>query len=171
MAEAIVISIFLVLLVLMQLKEQRTIKIYTRFSKVRAFLALGLAVIIAVIFWPQTSADQIKLIVFAILIASFGFMREGLAEKRLVKLGLLEGKLSIYQTIQLEKLDSGDTFVTFYRRKNNSFSMIFGESIAKLSTYFKQAGLSERLVIGALPEEPAKPIAKRPSKKQLKRAH
>lgn len=154
MAEAIVISVFLVLLLGMQIKEQRGIKLYARFSKVRAFAALLLAITAAVIFWPEATADQIKMIVFAVLIASFGFMREGLSEDHLVKLGLLEGDLSVYRTIQLEKLADGNTFVTFYRRKNNSFSLIFGESITTLRHYFKKCHLADRLVIGPLPEKP-----------------
>lgn len=149
MAEAIMISVFLMLLLVLQLKEQREIKIKAAFSWVRAILTVVLAVALLVIFWQDQLANQLKLGAFAIMIVSFGFLREGLGSDHLIKLGVLAGEYTQYVHIQLEESNE-QTFVTFYKKYNNHFSILFPEKISTLETYFASLGLEEKIVIGEM---------------------
>ncbi|KAF1297359.1 hypothetical protein BAU15_11455 [Enterococcus sp. JM4C] len=159
MAEAVIVTLFLLTLLVLQFKEQKKILIKTKSSKVKLILTIGLAIGLLVIFWPESVADQIKLGAFSILILSIGFFKEGLAENHLVKLGLLSGEYTQYKMIQIEKTNEKDCFVTFYKTKNNHFSLLFDTDERKLVDYFSD--LNVPIILGELPEEI---VVKKPKK-------
>lgn len=53
----------------------------------------------------------------ALLVASYGLLREGLTAEQVIKLGVFSGKIQDYQQIQVEKITEKESFVTFYQRK------------------------------------------------------
>lgn len=152
MAEAIVISLFLILLVIFQIKEQRRIVIPAKHNIIKVVLTLALAAASLFIFWPQTLADQIKLTAFALMIAAFGLLKEGLAQDHLVKLGVMAGAYPQYEMIQLEESPFGETFVTFYKGKNSHFSQLYPQDSQTLVAFFQERGLADKLLLGPLPE-------------------
>lgn len=163
MAEAIVISIFLLVLIVLQIKENKKIVVFAQVSWIKRILAVLLAIILLIIFWQPDRPSQIKLIVFASLILFFGFNKEGLASDHLVKFGLLTGKYREYLYIQIEEVGQGKSFVSFYKKKNTRFSLLFLLPASELVDYFNQLNLSSLVVLGELPGEPI------PFKKQRKR--
>ena len=92
MAEALVIAGFLGLLVVLQVKDQKKIIVAAQTSWIRMGLSIALTVAILVIFWPSNLADQIKLGAFAAIILINGFLKEGLSQEGVVKLGVLNGE-------------------------------------------------------------------------------
>jgi len=64
MAEAIIVAVFLVLLIFLQIREQQRIILATKRSRIKQFLALTLAMMILIVFWPELLADQIKFIFY-----------------------------------------------------------------------------------------------------------
>ncbi|WP_315305540.1 hypothetical protein [Enterococcus devriesei] len=119
MAESIMISSFLFLLILIQYREQRKIKIVAKSSWVKKILSVLLSSILLLVFWSNNVPDQIKLIAFSVLIIIFGFMKEGLTEHNLVKLGVLEGDFHDFKKIQIEELPNHNQFISFYKNKNS----------------------------------------------------
>ncbi|MDT2831904.1 hypothetical protein P7H60_07670 [Vagococcus carniphilus] len=148
MAEAIVICLFLIILIFLQIKEQRNIIIFSETSKIKRSLSIILSLSILVIFWQPLLYNQIKLIAFAALILFIGFTKEGLGKSSLIKFGLLTGKFEDYQTIQIEETKTGKTFVSFYRKKNNRSSMLFKVSVEELENYFEEQSFEGELIIG-----------------------
>ncbi len=146
MAEAIIVAVFLVLLIFLQIREQQRIILATKRSRIKQFLALTLAMMILIVFWPEILADQIRLIAFAILICAIGFLKDGLAKEHLVRFGILNGDYHQYIKIEIETVGEGQSFVTFYKRKNNQFSLFFDVSTDVLKNYFNQLGLKEKVV-------------------------
>ena len=110
------------------------------------------------IFWPEQVADQIILFAFAVLICAIGFLKDGLANDHLVKFGVLNGEYRQFVTIQIEAAAKGQSFVTFYKRKNNYFSLFFEASPDVLETYFNDLGLSEKIINGEISKEKKKAI-------------
>lgn len=162
MAEAIMISIFLMVLLFLQVKEQKHIVIFAKVSWVKRCISIFLAVTMLLLFWQDTLQNQIKLITFAGLILSMGFLKDGLAKDHLIKLGVLTGEYQEYKWIQLEQAPNNQTFVSFYKRKNNSFSLFFSATTEELATYFETLGLSGKIVIGPMPTEVGKKGIKTP---------
>ncbi|MDT2810115.1 hypothetical protein [Enterococcus asini] len=152
MAEAIVMLVFLLMLLIIQIHEQRKITIQAKRNFVKMALTLLLAFSILIIFWPNQLADQIKLVIFVSLILSAGLLREGLADDHLVKLGVLSGDYSQYEKIQLEDSRLGETFVTFYKGKNSHFSTLFTCDLASMENFFEARGLEKKLILGEMPE-------------------
>lgn len=150
MAEAIVICLFLIILVVLQIREQKNIIIFSEPSKIKKGLSIMLSTSVLIIFWQPVIYDQIKLIAFASLILFIGFTKEGLGSTSLIKFGLLTGKFNDYQIIQIEKTKTGKSFVSFYRKKNNRSSMLFEATIDELECYFKEQSFKGELVIGDL---------------------
>lgn len=148
MAESIMISGFLFLLILIQYREQRKIKIVAKSSWVKKILSVLLSSILLLVFWSNNFPDQIKLIAFSVLIIIFGFMKEGLTEHNLVKLGVLEGDFHDFKKIQIEELPNHNQFISFYKNKNSRLSLIFDISKEELLDYFKENNLQDRVVIG-----------------------
>lgn len=146
MAETIVIGIFLILLIILQIKERREIIIYAKTSRIKRLLAVVLAIALLVIFWPESLVLQLRLVIVALMIVSVAFIKEGLSKKQLIKIGLLNGELSKFQLIQIEKQGSNNSFVTFYKNKNTSFSMFFDESPKMLQSYFIKNHLQAELL-------------------------
>ena len=105
MAEALVIAGFLGLLVVLQVKDQKKIIVAAQTSWIRMGLSIALTVAILVIFWPSNLADQIKLGAFAAIILINGFLKEGLSQEGVVKLGVLNGEFARYPQIQIEELE------------------------------------------------------------------
>lgn len=165
MAEAIVIGAFLVILLFIQIRDQKEVVILAKRNFIKVGLMLTLAVSVLIIFWPQQLADQIKLGIFAIMIASIGLLREGLTPKRLIKFGILTGDYQQFEAIQLEDSRLGETFVTFYKGKNSHFSTLFSQDLKSIEKFLSQNGLENKLVIGEMPEEK---VTSNPKKKQSK---
>lgn len=154
MAEAIVISIFLILLVYLQIKEQKKIVIKAKFNPVKLGLTMILAVLLLVIFWQPQLSDQVKLIAFAVMIVVFGFLSEGLGKDSLIKFGILSGEYQKYETIQLEATKNHqETFVSFYQRKNTRISLLVSQDVDSLVQFFNQLELSDKIVIGEITED------------------
>lgn len=152
MAEAIMVSIFFLILVYLQGKEQMKIEMAAKNSKLRKLTASILSAALLLIFWPSNLPNQVKLVAFALLILVFGFSKEGLKAKGLVKLGLLEGDLQIFEKIQLEELPNQQVYVTFHKTKTNHYSLTFESSLANLTAFFNQNGFNGKLVIDELTE-------------------
>lgn len=102
MAEALVIAGFLGLLVVLQVKDQKKIIVAAQTSWIRMGLSIALTVAILVIFWPSNLADQIKLGAFAAIILINGFLKEGLSQEGVVKLGVLNGEFARYPKFKLK---------------------------------------------------------------------
>ncbi|OTN76011.1 hypothetical protein A5886_001087 [Enterococcus sp. 8G7_MSG3316] len=156
MAEAIIVVVFLMLLIFLQIREQQRITLVTKRSRLKQIISLTLAMMVLIIFWPEQLADQVKMIAFAVLICAIGFLKDGLADDHLVKFGVLNGDYQQYIAIQIENLGNGQSFVTFHNRKNNQFSFFFEDTSEVLTSYFKQLGLSDKLIIGELSESKKK---------------
>ncbi|MGM0138312.1 hypothetical protein IGI65_000726 [Enterococcus sp. DIV0755b] len=169
MTEAIVIGIFLALLLVIQIKDQKEIVILAKRNTIKIGLTLTLAVSILIIFWPQQLADQIKLSIFAILIASVGVLKEGLTPTRLIKFGVLIGDYKQFEAIQLEDSRLGETFITFYKGKNTHFSTLFRQDIKSIEHFFKQNGLENKIVIGEMPGEKVMPKSQKQQKSSQKK--
>ncbi|MGC3362658.1 hypothetical protein ACPTGY_14570, partial [Enterococcus faecalis] len=86
------------------------------------------------IFWPNDLANQLKLSIFVLLVASYGLLREGLTEEQVIKLGIFSGKFQDYQLIEVEKITDKESFVTFYQKKNHSFSLRFAVSAEEVTS-------------------------------------
>jgi len=148
MTEALIIAGFLLLLMILQYKEQRKIELAAKSSGVKKLITVGLAALLLTIFWSNHLADQIKLVVFAILILLFGFMKEGFSKDHLIKLGVLEGDFHAFKKIQIEELSNQTQFVSFYKSKNNRLSLVFDATQEELIAYFEKNDLHDRIVIG-----------------------
>lgn len=149
MAEAIVISAFLILLIYLQMKEQKKIVVKAKSNPIKMSLTILLAMLLLVIFWQPELSNQIKLIAFAIMITTFGFLSEGLGEDSLVKFGILSGDYQQYQWIQLEPTNNKDeTFVSFYKRRNTRISLLISQNLEELLLFFDERGFSEKVILG-----------------------
>ena len=120
-----------------EVKEQRKIKIKAKTNPLKLLLALFLAGMILFIFWPKGLANQVKLSIFALLVASYGLLSEGLTEEQVIKLGVFSGKFQDYQQIQVEKITEKESFVTFYQKKNHSFSLRFAVSAEEVTSFLE----------------------------------
>lgn len=148
MVEAVVIAIFLLVLIILQVREQRKIRLAAKSSWIKKSISVILSIALLFIFWSNNPADQIKLIAFATLIFTFGFMEEGFSEDHLIKLGVLTSDFHEFKKIQIEELSNQAQFVSFYKTKNNRLTLIFNSSEAEIVSYFEQLNLQDRLVIG-----------------------
>ncbi|WP_438734012.1 hypothetical protein [Enterococcus sp. AZ128] len=148
MAEAVIIAAFLLLLIVLQVREQKKIKLVAKGSWIKKTLSVVLSITLTTIFWSDNLADQIKLIAFAALIFMFGFMREGFSEDQLIKLGVLAGDFHEFKKIQIEALSNQAQFVSLYKSRNNRLSLTFDTSKEELIAYFEGMNLQDRLVIG-----------------------
>lgn len=127
MKEAITISILLLILIVVQYIEQRKIVISisrTLFSKV---IAIALSIAILVLFWQREPESQLKLISFSILIFSTSFLKEGLGNTNIIKLGLFDISYSKFEYIVVEQAKNNKSFVTFYKKNNNTVSLLVNE--------------------------------------------
>ena len=104
MAEALMITVFLGLLIILQIIDQKKIIVFAQSSPVRKSLSILLTVAILLIFWPEHLTDQIKLVAFASVILINGFLKEGLAKDSVVRFGVLNGNFNRYPQVQVEKL-------------------------------------------------------------------
>lgn len=143
MAESVVISIFLVLLIILQIKERKQIVIEAKTSYAKRILAIVLAISLLVIFWPETLALQIKLIAVALMVLSFAFIKEGVSESQLVKFGLLNSDFEKYTRIEIEAYGNNQSFITFYKNENTHFSMFFNEDTQTMQKYFQNKQLKQ----------------------------
>ena len=159
MAEAIVVSLFLMVLLVLQYKEQKKVVISTKKSKAKVVLTIGLATGLLFVFWPDILTNQIKLTAFSILILSIGLFKEGLAHNHLVKVGLLSGEYTQYEQIQIETFGKNQSFVTFYKKKNNHFSLLFDCHQSELIAYFSKIDVP--IIVGELPEDSKKNRSKK----------
>ena len=78
MAEAIMINLFLLVLLVIQLKEQRKILLQAKASSIKKATAFILSALLFVIFWPDQLSDQLKLFALIGLVCLVGFSKEGL---------------------------------------------------------------------------------------------
>lgn len=145
MAEAAAMTLFLVLLLGLQLKEQRSLVIKAKRSPIKIGLAAVLGIGLLLIFWPTVLSGQIKLSVFSLLIVAAGFFSEGLGAHQVVRLGLLNGSFDQFKRIEIETLNSGATFVTFYKSETNHFSLIFKEEPTVIEKYLTTISSSTSL--------------------------
>jgi hypothetical protein len=153
MAEAVIIMVFLFILLGIHLKNQKQIKLSVKSSKIKQGISLILMLSILLIFWPESLIDQIKLVAFASIIGLIGFLKEGLGEIRLIKVGLLTGDYQQFLSIKIEETLNKKSFVTFYKKKNNQFSLFFEEEPAVIEDYLIEIGLSDKLVIEEVANE------------------
>lgn len=153
MAEAIVISTFLLVLIVLQVKENRKIVVFAEVSWIKRIISVILAMSTLIFFWQPDRPSQLKLIVFASLILFLGFIKEGLAADHLVKFGLLAGKYRDYLYIQIEEVGPDKSFVSFYTKKNNRLSLLFLLPTRELVSYFENLGLMNKVVLGDVQEE------------------
>lgn len=147
MAESLMIAVFLMLWIVLQVRKQRKIKLLAKRSWMKKIISIALAILLIVFFWSDILADQLKLITFVILILNLGFIKEGISESHLVKVGVLEGDLYKFKRIEIEELSNGTQFVSFYKNENNRLSMIFDTTQTELVSYFDQYDLLNLIVI------------------------
>ena len=148
MAEAVIIAVFLFVLIVFQVREQRKIKLAAKSSWIKKSLSIVLSITLITIFWSNNPANQIKLLAFATMIFLFGFMKEGFSEDRLIKIGVLTGDFTAFKKIQIEALSNQAQFVSFYNGKNSRLSLVFDTSKEELISYFEGMNLHDRIVIG-----------------------
>lgn len=148
MAEAVIIAMFLLLLIVLQVREQKKIKLVAKSSWIKKSISVILSITLTTVFWSNNLADQIKLIAFAVLIFMFGFMKEGVSEDHLIKLGVLTGDFHAFKKIQIEALSNHAQFVSFYKSKNSRLSLVFDTPKEELISYFEKMNLQDLLVIG-----------------------
>ena len=148
MAEAVIIAVFLFVLIVFQVREQRKIKLAAKSSWIKKSLSIVLSITLITIFWSNNPANQIKLLAFATMILLFGFMKEGFSEDRLIKIGVLTGDFTAFKKIQIEALSNQAQFVSFYNGKNSRLSLVFDTSKEELISYFEGMNLQDRIVIG-----------------------
>ncbi|WP_257204792.1 hypothetical protein, partial [Enterococcus faecium] len=108
MAEALMITVFLGLLIILQIIDQKKIIVFAQSSPVRKSLSILLTVAILLIFWPEHLTDQIKLVAFASVILINGFLKEGLAKDSVVRFGVLNGNFNRYPQVQVWLLYTSD---------------------------------------------------------------
>ncbi|MGY3751048.1 hypothetical protein [Vagococcus acidifermentans] len=147
MAESLMIAVFLMMWIVLQVRKQRKIKLLAKRSWMKKIISIALAILLIVFFWSDILADQLKLITFVILILNLGFIKEGISESHLVKVGVLEGDLYKFKRIEIEELSNGTQFVSFYKNENNRLSMIFDTTQTELVSYFDQYDLLNLIVI------------------------
>lgn len=141
------IAVFLMMWIVLQVRKQRKIKLLAKRSWMKKIISIALAILLIVFFWSDILADQLKLITFVILILNLGFIKEGISESHLVKVGVLEGDLYKFKRIEIEELSNGTQFVSFYKNENNRLSMIFDTTQTELVSYFDQYDLLNLIVI------------------------
>lgn len=141
------IAVFLMLWIVLQVRKQRKIKLLAKRSWMKKIISIALAILLIVFFWSDILEDQLKLITFVILILNLGFIKEGISESHLVKVGVLEGDLYKFKRIEIEELSNGTQFVSFYKNENNRLSMIFDTTQTELVSYFDQYDLLNLIVI------------------------
>lgn len=148
MAEAVIITIFLALLIVLQVRDQKKIKLVAKSSWIKKIISVVLSITLITVFWSNNLVDQIRLIAFAILIFMFGFIKEGMSEDRLIKLGVLTSDFHAFKKIQIEALSNHTQFVSFYKSKNSRLSLVFETSTEELISYFEEMNLKDLLVMG-----------------------
>lgn len=147
MAESIMIGVFLSILIVIQIKDQHKIKVKSKVSWLKRILSFVISIAITLIFWQTTTENQLKLFSFVCLIILFGFSYEGLGEKHLIKLGIISSDYNLYEMIQIEKKNENQSFVTFYKQKNNYFSLFFDSPVEDIVNFFDSLGLRDKLKI------------------------
>ncbi len=160
MVEASTMSVFFLILVFLQANEQRKIVLKTKFSLLRAFLAVGIAVLLLVVFKQSEVASQIKLTIFAFLLVFQGFVREGLGQEAVIKLGVLAGDYGQYEQIELEETAKRETFVTFYKNKNHHFSILIPKQMEEVTAYFTEWEIKDNLLLNKVVAEQKAPKIK-----------
>ena len=73
--------IFLGLLIILQIIDQKKIIVFAQSSPVRKSLSILLTVAILLIFWPEHLTDQIKLVAFASCHFDQWFLKEGSSKR------------------------------------------------------------------------------------------
>lgn len=139
MEEAVVISIFALIMIYIEIKDSKKIVIRSRRNYVRMTMAIIVATASTIIFWPKSLSQQYELVLIAILILFYGFVPEGLAKDKVVKTGTLDGDYNRYQKIELEPEDKHGKFtrISFFVRKNNSTSLVVQGCVDGISDFIK----------------------------------
>lgn len=136
----------------MQIIDQKKIIVFAQSSPVRKSLSILLTVAILLIFWPEHLTDQIKLVAFASVILINGF-EGGSSKDSVVRFGVLNGNFNRYPQVQVEKLGDDKSFISFYKSKNNSFSMIFDKDQTEMMDVFQELDIHSKITLDQSSEE------------------
>lgn len=139
--ETIAIVVFLLIMMYIEIKDSKKIKIKARTNYVRMGMAIVISISSAVIFWPNNLPQQLELLTISTLILFFGFVPEGLGREQVIKVGTLDGDYNRYEKIELESEDKKNRFtrVSFFIRKNNATSLVVTGDKNKVFDYLNQA--------------------------------
>lgn len=80
-------------------------------------------------------------------------MKEGLAKDSVVRFGVLNGNFNRYPQVQVEKLGDDKSFISFYKSKNNSFSMIFDKDQTEMMDVFQKLDIHSKITLDQSSEE------------------
>lgn len=130
MAETMVITIFFIILSVLQYKEQKLVVLKIRKSLLKKSISLGLVIAMLFFFWPVAVEEQLRLVIFSLLIAGFGLCKEGLGEDVLIKTGFIDAPYTDFQSITIENTEKSTSFVTFYKQKKNAATSFLIEADA-----------------------------------------
>ncbi|WP_424321577.1 hypothetical protein ACPD8N_04115 [Lacticaseibacillus chiayiensis] len=120
-------------------QQQRQLQIKTKSSKFKIVVALVAALLIVALFWSANTISNLRLVILAILVASVGLYRQGLAKTKVITYGSVAHASDYwrYDRVITETIKQG-TMVTFWSKKGGSYSLMFDQSEADIRQFFKE---------------------------------
>ncbi|WP_123779492.1 hypothetical protein [Aerococcus agrisoli] len=143
--ESIVMCLFILLLLVHQIKEQQQIILYSNMSIMRRILAVGLGITILYVFWQNDTPDLIKLVGLVVLLIFSIFSKEGLGKDGFVKFGIFSGDYKKYKTIEIEEFSENKTLVIFNQSKNQRHTIFFDIPVKEVIEFLSDKNLDIHL--------------------------
>ena len=141
MAEAITITLFMIILIPLTIMEQKEIVIEIRNKLSKKIGSVLLSLLVVSIFWTDSTATQVKLIIFAMLILILGFTKEGFGQNKIVKMGLLNASYDKYSYFEIGEISNKMSRVTLYKDNKQSTSVLVEENLKKVEKLLLNKGL------------------------------
>lgn len=140
MIEIIAMAVLFLLLIIMEFRQIKLIKIKASRSKVKIILALIAAISLVVLFWSKQVHYNYEIILLALIFLSIGVFPQGLGQNKVITYGSIMSASEYirYDQIIFETVSSSRTMVTFASKKGGSYSLNFNEPEEKLRNFFSE---------------------------------
>lgn len=152
MIEVITMLVLFVLLIIMEFRQEKLIRIKANTSKFKIILALMAAIALIALFWSKHAIYNYKIILLALVFLSVGIFPQGLGQDKVITYGSIMSASEYirYDQIIFETISFDKTMVTFASQKGGSYSLTFNEPEEKLRTFLNENISSQVKLVSAV---------------------
>lgn len=148
MAGVVAIAIFVLIMMGIEIKEVKTIKLKARTNYIKIIMAIIISIAVVLIFRTGHSERDAEVMIIAVIVLFYGLVPEGIGATGVVKVGTLNGNFNRYQKIELEAagLSNQYTRIHFYLRKNNSTALVVDAAVTAVADYLNNCDVDQNKV-------------------------